>query len=456
LIGLGWTAAIWSVSALVLLLLSGRFSRLKTYLNRENLALMIALLGTFAITPGLTEAEQVLRDPVVIERVIRGGLAALALAIALPMLIARWRKARGPGYRTIAAIVVYLGISLISTLFSAAPIVTGAKIFEMTAGLSAVLAVAYGPEPARRLRETFSVVIGSQIVLLLVGVVGFFVAPSTFAFLESRPGFVSTATLSPPYLYSNAVSATSALLAVYALGKLFEVGRGRRLWSGVLLLSLVGVILASGRQGVAMALVGLGVVLFVRRKRLFVFLLAPGAILVFLAYQDVIIQSLSRDRPSNWMTLSGRLPWWEAAVRAWTAHPWTGWGYATGGRFVALESIGGGDVSSVHSGFIEVLVGVGIIGLIPFLYALGRVLGWSFRNLRIPTETALAALIFPLILRTAVSPGFGGWLNIEFVLFALLAAITDRYWIDRRHPPPVVEPDVLTTGQSRRLSSPSI
>jgi hypothetical protein len=34
-------------------------------------------------------------------------------------------------------------------------------------------------------------------------------------------------------------------------------------------------------------------------------------------------------------------------------------------------------------------------------------------------------LIVPLVIRTAVSPGFGGWLNVEFVLFALLAALSD-------------------------------
>jgi hypothetical protein len=84
----------------------------------------------------------------------------------------------------------------------------------------------------------------------------------------------------------------------------------------------------------------------------------------------------------------------------------------------------------VHSGYIETLVGVGIVGAVGLLYALAEVLVWSFRNLR--TETALAVVIFPLALRTAVSQGFGGWLNVEFVLFTLLVAIADQRRIDLR------------------------
>jgi O-antigen ligase len=174
-----------------------------------------------------------------------------------------------------------------------------------------------------------------------------------------------------------------------------------------------------------MAVAGIALVLWFERRKLFALFIGPAVVLLFLSYQQQIIVALSRDRPSNWITLSGRLPWWEAAITSWERHPWTGWGYSTGGRFVALQSIGSDAVSSVHSGFLEVLVGVGILGAIPFLYALGRLVLWSGRKLMARSDIALAVLIIPLVIRTAVSPGFGGWLNVEFVLFALLAALSD-------------------------------
>jgi O-antigen ligase len=373
----------------------------------------------------LTEAEEVLREPVVIERVVRGVLAGLALAIAGPILLSRLRQPGRIGYKAVSAIVVYMGVALVSTLYSAAPLVTVAKIFEMVAGLAAVLAIAFGPDARRRLGDTVTLVLVSQLALLAAGVVGFFLMPELFAPFETRPGFVSLRTLAPPFMHSNAVSSASALVGIFALAKLLGARTARAFWATGFAISAVALVLSSGRQGVAMALFGMGLVLWVERRKILALLIGPAAVLLFVAYQQQIIVALSRDRPSNWVSLSGRLPWWEAAITAWERHPWTGWGYSTGGRFVALQSIDSGVVSSVHSGFLEVLVGVGILGAIPFLYALGHVVVWAARKMAARTDTAIAVLIVPLIIRTAVSPGFGGWLNVEFVLFALLAALAD-------------------------------
>jgi O-antigen ligase len=433
--GLAWTAGIWGAMGLAAFALRNRIPRLRPYFSRENLALLIALLGTFSITPGLTEAEEVLREPVVLERVIRGALAGIALILAAPILIERLRPPRPRGFHVTAAVVVYLGVALVSTLYSAAPLVTAAKVFEMAAGLTAVLAVAYGPDAMGRLKDSFTLVIVSQLALLTVGVLGFFVIPDLFGPFESRPGFLSLRTLAPPYMHSNAVSSASALIATFATARFISGSTGRRLWGAAVVIALLGLILSSGRQGVAMALVGVGLVLWVERRRLLAYFIGPALIVTFVTYREVIIDALSRDRPSNWITFTGRLPWWEAAVAAWQNHPWTGWGYSTGGRFVALESIDAGAVSSVHSGFLEALVGVGIIGSIPFLYALGGIVVWSCRQMAARIDTAFAVLIFPLILRTAVGPGFGGWLNVDVVLFGLLAALADRTRIELEDPP---------------------
>jgi O-antigen ligase len=425
MIGLAWTAAIWALTALVAFALRNRHPRLRSYFSLENLALLIALLGTFSVTSGLTEAEEVLREPVVLERVVRGVLAGLALAIAGPILLSRLRQPRNIGYKAVSAIVIYLAVALVSTLYSAAPLVTVAKIFEMAAGLAAVLAIAFGPDARRRLEDTVTLVLVSQLALLAAGVVGFFLMPELFAPFETRPGFVSLRTLAPPFMHSNAVSSASALVAIFALAKLLVARTGRAFWATGFAISALALVLSSGRQGVAMALAGVGLVLWIERRKVLALLIGPAAVLLFVAYQQQIIVALSRDRPSNWVNLSGRLPWWEAALTAWERHPWTGWGYSTGGRFVALQSIDSDVVSSVHSGFLEVLVGVGILGAIPFLYALGRVVVWAARKMAARADTAIAVLIVPLIIRTAVSPGFGGWLNVEFVLFALLAALAD-------------------------------
>jgi O-antigen ligase len=426
--GLIWAAAIWAGFFAVASIFRLRSRVIAEWFGREQLALVIALLGTFSIASS-SEAEEVLREPLVFERVLRGGLAALALLIVAPILLERIRSYT-PGRRAMTGLLAYLAVALVSTVFSAAPLVTAAKVGELSAGLAPVVAIALGPHPGERLRNTLLLVIGLVSSLLAVAVVGFVLLPSVFKVLQTRPGFLMEETLVAPFFHSNTLSAFGATIAVFAIARLLMDRDHRRLWIAIGAVGLLSVVLASGRQGVLMALAGMAVVLWSTRRTLFLGVLAPAAIVAGSAYRNSLFEIFARDRPQSVSNFSGRLYWWEAAVEAWTAHPWTGWGYGAGGRFVALASIGRGSTSNVHSGYVEALVGVGILGLVCLLYAFFEVVVWSIRNLR--TETALATLIVPLALRTGVSPGFGGWLSVEFVLFALLVAMVDQSRIERQ------------------------
>jgi O-antigen ligase len=426
--GLIWAAAIWAGFFAVSSIFRHRSRVIADWFGREQLALVIALLGTFSIASS-SEAEEVLREPLVFERVLRGGLAALALLIVVPILLERIRSYT-PGRRAMTGLLAYLAVALVSTVFSAAPLVTAAKVGELSAGLAPVVAIALGPHPGERLRNTLLLVLGLVSSLLAVAVVGFVLVPSVFKVLQTRPGFLMEETLVAPFFHSNTLSAYGATIAVFVIARLLQDRDHRRWWIAIGALGLLSVVLASGRQGVVMVLAGMAVVLWSTRRRLFLGVLAPAAIVAGSAYRNSLFEIFARDRPQSVSNFSGRLYWWEAAVEAWTAHPWTGWGYGAGGRFVALASIGRGSTSNVHSGYVEALVGVGILGLVCLLYAFFEVVVWSIRNLR--TETALATLIVPLALRTGVSPGFGGWLSVEFVLFALLVALVDQSRIERQ------------------------
>lgn len=426
--GLMWTFAVWAL----LFVLSSRWrsqSRvIADWFSRENFALALALLGTYSIA-ATADAADVLRQPLAIERILRGAVAVTGLVLVAPLLVRRL-SGYAPGYRALTGLLAYLAVALVSTIYSAAPLVTAAKVVELTAGVAPVLAVALGPDAARRLRSTVLLVLALAGSLVLTAVVGFVVLPSVFSSFQSRPGFLIRETLISPFAHSNTVSAHGATIAVFALASYLSRSLPRRLCLVAGIGGLAGMVLSSGRQGVAMVLAGSAIVLWAQRRALFLTILGPGLAALAFVYRDTLYDALSRNRPDNFTSFTGRLFWWEAAVEAWAAHPWTGWGYAAGGRFVALASVGRARVSSVHSGYIEALVGVGILGLLGLAYALGSVVHWSWRFLR--RETGLATLIIPLALRTGVSQGFGGWLNIEFVLFALLAAIADRTRIDRR------------------------
>lgn len=426
--GLIWTIVVWGAMFVAASRLKHRYPVLTDWFSREFVALALALLGTYSIA-ARSDADTVLRQPLVLERILRGGLAMAALLVVAPLVLERMRSYR-PGLRALGGLTFYLAVATISTLYSAAPLVTFAKVVELTAGFVPLVVIAIGPRPGERLRAALGMVMALVAGLTAIAVVGFFVMGGTFASFQSRPGFISAKTMISPYAHSNSLAAHGALIAVFCLALTLRGGEHRRFWAAGTALGAVAVVLASGRQGVAMALAGTAVVLWAMRRALFLVVLGPATGTAIYAYRDTLFTALARNRPQNFTNFTGRLYWWEAAVEAWSSHPWTGWGYAAGGRFVALASIGKGRTSSVHSGYVEALVGVGLIGMAGLVYAIWRVCVWSLHNLK--TETHFAVLIVPLVLRTAVSQGFGGWLNVEFVLFAALAAIADNARVEQR------------------------
>jgi O-antigen ligase len=102
-----------------------------------------------------------------------------------------------------------------------------------------------------------------------------------------------------------------------------------------------------------------------------------GALVWFLTpVGDMTMEYLQRDQSAAAMkSLTGRATFWQFAWEQFLQHPWTGMGAYAAGRFYIMTKLGS-SLASLHSDWIEVLVGVGLLGLIPFLLV---VLGtWRF------------------------------------------------------------------------------
>jgi O-antigen ligase len=426
--GLVWTVGVYLGTALV----AWRF-RLITPQSADDRRVLVALLLVLAgahSTAVRTGAEDVAANPVVLETVLRGCCDVLALAVILPVAARTSWQFVLTGSPGAVSLVAYLAAAAISTLYSAAPIVTAGKAFELGVGLLLVLVVTgQGPEEAvSHLRALVRAIVVFEAGLLIVALVGFVLMPQTFSQIETRPGFILPRTLGSPYAHSNGLSSMAALVSVYAFAELLTdtLGKHRRLWTTLACLGVLGVLLASGRQGVVMWVAAMAVLLLVCRRRWFVLLLAPTAIAVGVIYRDAILAALSRGQQSvTLVTWSGRLNFWRAALDVWSQHPWLGYGFGAGGRFVALKSIGSDASGSLHSGYLEALTGVGALGVIPLAVALVLVTVWAVRALRERRQVPLAILLIPLLLRTFVSEGFAAWLDTEFLIFAALTLTAD-------------------------------
>jgi O-antigen ligase len=433
--GVVWTASTWLVLVILWRWRDRRAGRQSDWLTRENIALLIALLGTKAVA-AQSNVEEILRDPVVLERVIRGSLAALSVLIAGPILLTRLRYRRAPDttHRNLMVFVVYLGVCGVSVVYSVAPLVTAAKVFELGAGLIAIGAAALAEDGGRRLRTMAKLVLALEGALVAVAVLGFFTLPGIFTRLEIRPGFVTAVTMTSPFAHANVLAAVAGIVGAYALAQSLESVTWRKTlsWLGVVALGGVAILLASGRQGVVMLVAAAVVLLWFRRRAIFMILIGPAVLVLTWINWDSLARVFSRGQPQLVPTLTGRLTWWEAALQAWAEHPWTGYGYGAGGRFVALASTGANRTSNVHNGYLETLVGVGLIGAIPLFIGLILVVAWSLGALRSGRDVPLAILIVPMILHTAVDQGFGAWLNADFILLVCLAGVGDWWRKERR------------------------
>jgi O-antigen ligase len=432
--GVAWAGAVWLVLLIVWRWLDRRAGRESTWLNRENIAVLVAVLGTKSIV-AQTSAQEVLRDPVVLERIVRGALAGLSLLISAPLLLRRLQRGSPvPRSKGLVALLIYLAVCVLSVLYSVAPLVSAAKAFELTAGLSAVCAAALASDGRIRLRSMARFLVGLEATLLVAATIGFFLLPGTFSYLDVRPGFIFSATMISPFAHSNYLSTIGAVVAAYSLAKLLDSGeiRSRLFWTAGFFAGIFGTLLSSGRQGIVIVVLSVFALLWFRRRALFLTLVGPAAAFGLWLAWEPLFAAFARGRPTLILNLTGRVGWWQAALESWVKHPWTGYGYGAGGRFVALASIGRSTTSNVHSGYVEALVGVGILGVLPLIFAVGIVVAWSWGALREGRDVALAILIVPLALHTSVAQGFGAWLNADFLMLACLAGIAD-WWRRDQH-----------------------
>jgi O-antigen ligase len=424
-------ATIWGVS------LSGRHVRgmpaglrnMSLGLGREHLVIALLMWATHARTEREGTAAA-LSNPFTFETLARAGIVLAAFALVVPLFLQRVRLAQAVRRRWYGVIflMIYASVAVVSVTWSSAPMVTAGKALEtsVTFGLAWSLLARRDREDA--LKRTIHLVLFLEGVLILVAVLGFFLLPSAFAETQSRTGFLFEATLEAPYLGSNGFSAIGAMLAAFALANYFIAGRrrGSSTWLWVVGVGTMSIVLGSGRQGVAIWVVSIAALLWVYRREIFLLVVAPLATSAVVVYGTEIVTTLERGQVEGSLnTLTGRTVFWSAAIDAFEDRPITGFGYGAGGRYEALRRIGLDQYSHLHNGYLESLVGVGLLGFIPFMLATLRMMWWAGVRLLGRVDTPYAVLVIPLVLQNAIGMGFGAWLNTHLILFALVVALSD-------------------------------
>ncbi len=126
-------------------------------------------------------------------------------------------------------------------------------------------------------------------------------------------------------------------------------------------------------------------------------------------------------------TLICRTIMWEYAFNWFLEHPFLGSGYGVGSRvlFKFVDTGMSEYISTVHNGFLEVLLSVGLIGGVPWFIAVKRYLISSVRGyMKLDGDIAVILCVWPaLIINTVMSVGVGGRGNFLFLFLGLTLSI---------------------------------
>jgi hypothetical protein len=185
-----------------------------------------------------------------------------------------------------------------------------------------------------------------------------------------------------PDVSSNQLAEYAACIAVVALCRLLPLNRKRQKTGWYVALFLFGFItmivgqtrsavggfciavfliyLLSSRigQGLAIAMTGV------------VGMIASG-------FGHYIFDYLKRGQSANQLdSFSNRLEWWEVALGKFAMYPLTGLGMWAAARFGVLAKLGYSQTATIHSDWVEIIVGTGAWGLIPVLLVMGS--AWYF------------------------------------------------------------------------------
>jgi O-antigen ligase len=186
-----------------------------------------------------------------------------------------------------------------------------------------------------------------------------------------------------PAVAANSVGELGAILGTVALARFLSTKQrsARAWWSLLLVISIITMVLAQGRSAIAGFVLGaILVLLFSKRVVLSIFLaMSVTAALSIKAVSGSLWEFLRRGASEQELnTLSSRVDWWLFAFQKFLERPLIGWGAYAAGRFVVMAGLHGNTlIASVHSEYVEILVGTGLLGIIPIIV----VIIWTWRLL---------------------------------------------------------------------------
>ena len=342
-------------------------------------------LEGFFLEIAMRTSEAMRENPVDIVNLARvilvGFVGFCTIGVSILRIDKFVRNIRGP----LGWMIVYAAVALASTAYSSLPLVSAGKALEVLVDVLFFVAVSSfcsSLEIVSLWNLLLSFLSASLVAVWVSALVkpsgGFLYIPGALLPLQLQGAF--------PTIHPNDLGELSAIVAATAFCRVLVRRRSALenegfLWGGVFVLGLVSLIFAQARTSVVALAAALIAILFMTRKLslLPVFAMCGGAFIAGgsgAALREYYMRGQSSEL---FFTMTGRLTFWKAAWNFFKESPLFGHGFYTAHRLdlsVRLSSLPGShSVSNIDNTFLEVLLGVGLIGLLPILVALFQLVG---------------------------------------------------------------------------------
>ncbi len=317
-------------------------------------------------------------------RIALMGMVAIVLLGRLASRTSDWVPALLRGL--VAGIFLYGLTSLISTLWSVYPMWTLYRSLEYLVDVALLAAIVVAVRNVEEIKSLFDWTWLLSGLLLITVWLGVLLRPE--AAVSTGVGLIGMQIHGVlPSIASNGVGDLGAILLIVAITRLLVRNHRRSFYWFVCLVALVTLILAQSRSPFTGALLGLLAVLILARRFGLLALvgIAAAALLLLTNAEAVVQRAFLRGQDAQlFNSLSGRVDYWTFALPLLRENPLLGLGGYAAGRFAVLGPFGDPGNSSIHNAWLEILLGVGVIGFLPFM---ATILGiWP--NLLRPLDTA--------------------------------------------------------------------
>lgn len=325
---------------------------------------------------GVNSIEQNPVDAWALYRIGLEAIVTLALAIRLATRRTAWLGSMFRGF--VGVIAIFGLVELASTAWSVYPAWTFYKSCEYLLDIALLAAVLATLRTIESYKHFFNWTWMLYGVLLLSVWLGVVIWPERSLYPQGfKVGLLGMRLDGVlPAVSSNDIGTYAAILALIALCRLLPIAGKKSDSTWYILLfaaSMATMVLSQTRSAIAGFLLGVFLLLlFSKRLGLSAFLtFVVAPILVITSMGGLIWTFLERGQSAQQLaTLSSRVDWWSFAWQKFLQRPLMGYGAYAAGRFAVLAKIGQGGTSTMHSDYLEMIVGTGIWGLIPFLVAL--------------------------------------------------------------------------------------